>query len=401
MGRTKDKLTVTQAKAATYHGKDLKLYDGGGLYLHIQRSGKYWRLKYRYSGKEKLLAIGVFPKITLAQARRERDRAKEQLGQGIDPSAQRKATRLSLAEAAEDTFEAVGREWWASVHQHKVVSGHAQRNLRRLECHVFPTLGRRPIAQIAPPELLDALRRIERIGHLETAHRVRSLCGQVFRYAITTGRADRDIAADLRDALLTPKTKHHAAIIDPGQVGELLRAIQGYGGQPATRIALGLSALLFVRPGELRKAKWSDIDLSLALWNFVHSKVGIPLQIPLPRQALGLLREMESLSGRGRYVFPSIRGGDRPMSEVTVNAALQRMGYKDVMTAHGFRATARTILVEHLGFPAEYVEQQLGHAVREPTGRAYNRTTHLKQRREMLQVWADYLENLRDGCISK
>ena len=263
-------------------------------------------------------------------------------------------------------------------------------------------LGRRPVAEVTPTELLEALRRVERVGHLETAHRVRTLCGQVFRYAVATGRADRDIAADLRDALRAPETKHHAAITEPADFGALLPAMEGYGGQPATRAALWLSALLFVRPGELRKAEWEDFDLDAAEWHFSPSKSGQPFVIPLPKQAVATLREMEILSGKGRYVFPSARGRGRAMSEATVNAALQRMGYipKDVMTAHGFRATARTMLVEHLDFPPEYVEQQLGHAVRDATGRAYNRTTYLKQRREMLQVWADHLDSLRSVRMS-
>ncbi len=396
MPQSKDKLTVATVKSATHAGKDVKLSDGGGLYLHIQRSGKYWRLKYHYNGKEKLLAIGVFPKISLAKARREREKAKEQLSQGVDPSAQRRARRASLSEVTEDTLEALGREWWESVHRHRVVPSHAERNLRRMERHLFPMLGRRPVAEVTSAELLQALRRIERAGHLETAHRVRTLCGQVYRYAVATGRAERDIAAALRDALRAPETEHHAAIVSPTEIGPLLRAIDGYGGEPATRSALWLSALLFVRPGELRNAEWKDFYLDAAEWHFTPSKGGQPFVLPLPRQAVATLREMESLSGRGRYVFPSARGKGRPMSEATVNAALQRMGFIDVMTAHGFRATARTILVEHLNYPAEYVEQQLGHVVRDATGRAYNRTTHLEQRRSMLQAWADYLENQRE-----
>lgn len=397
MARTKDRLTVAEIQSAKHSGKDQKLSDGGGLYLHIQRSGKYWRWKYRFNGKEKLLAIGVFPKVSLADARLDRDGARCQLEQGIDPSAHRRATRASQAKAAENTLEAVGREWWDSVHQHRVITSHAQRNLRRLERHLFPGLGRRPIADVSPAELLEALRRIERVGHVETAHRVRALCGQVFRYAIATGRASRDIAADLRDALQSPNTKHHAAIIKPEEIGPLLRAMGGYGGEPITRGALWLSALLFVRPGELRKAEWADFDLDAAEWHFTPSKGGQPFTIPLPQQAVAALEEMQSLSRGGRYVFPSARGKGRPMSDATVNAALHRMGYKDVMTAHGFRATARTVLVEHLGYPAEYVEQQLGHTVRDATGRAYNRTTHLEQRREMLQAWADYLDRLREA----
>jgi integrase len=276
------------------------------------------------------------------------------------------------------------------------VPTHEDGNLRRLEVHAFPLLGRRPIAEIAASELLTALRRVEQTGHIETAHRVRSLCGQVFRYAVATGRAERDIAADLRDALRSAEKEHHPAIIDPKEIGPLLRAIDAYGGQPATRGALRLSPQLFVRPGELRKAEWAAFDLDGALWSYTPSKGGTPLLTPLPQQAVAILREMESLSGRGVYVFPSMRGKGRPMSENTVNAALHTMGYRDIMTGHGFRAMARTVLVERLKYPAEHVEMQLAHAVRDPLGRAYNRTTFLEQRREMLQAWADYLDELRD-----
>jgi len=300
-----------------------------------------------------------------------------------------------------NTLEAVAREWWESVHRHRVVASHADRNLRRLEMHVFPMLGRRPITEISPGELLDALRRVEQTGTIETAHRVRTLSGQVFRYAVATGRAERDIAADLRDALRAATTKHHPAIVDPEEIGPLLRAIHGYGGQPTTRAALRLAPYLFVRPGELRKAEWKDFDLDAAEWNYTPSKGGDPLVVPLPTQAVAILREIQGLTGQGQYVFPSLRGRGRPMSDNTLNAALHRMGYQDNMTAHGFRAMARTVLVERLNYPAEYVEQQLAHAVRDATGRAYNRTTHLEQRREMLQAWADYLDGLRDDATTR
>ncbi len=402
MPRTRDKLSAVAVKAATFQGRGAKLFDGGGLYLHVQRSGNYWRLKYRYHGKEKLLALGVYPEVGLQDARRGRDEARELLSQGVDPSAHRRARRTASARASADTMEALAREWWESVHRHRVVSSHADRNLRRLEMHVFPMLGRRPIAEISSWELLEALRRVQQIGHVETAHRVCTLCGQVFRYAVATGRAERDISADLRGALLPAETEHHPAILEPAEIAALLRAIDAYGGQPATRGALRLAPLLFVQPGELRRAEWDDFDLDAAAgaeWQYTPSKGGNPLVVPLPRQVVTILREMESLSGRGRYVFPSVRGKGRPMSENTVNAALHRLGYKDVMTGHGFRAMARTVLVERLNYPAEYVEQQLAHAVRDPLGRAYNRTTYLEQRREMLQAWADYLEGLQqDGA---
>jgi integrase len=384
-------------KSATYEEKPYKIFDGGGLFLHVQQSGKYWRLKYRWAGKERLLALGVYPDVGLKDARQARDDARKLKAQGIDPSAHRRAIRSASADAAASTFEAVAMEWWQTVHSRKVVTSHADRNLRRLQRHVFPLLGRRPITEIAPRELLDVLRRVVDTGHVETAHRVRTLCGQVFRYAIATARGDRDIAADLRDTLPPAVTKHHAAVTSPDEIAALLRAIDGYDGYPATRGALRLTPLLFVRPGELRQAEWKDFDIDGARWDYTPSKGGEPLLVPLPRQAVEILREMEPLSRTGRYVFPSVRGKGRPMSANTVNAALHRLDYKDVMTGHGFRAMARTVLVERLNVPAEYVEQQLAHTVRDPLGRAYNRTTFLEQRREMLQTWADYLDRLRDG----
>jgi integrase len=382
----KDRLTAIAVKAATFQGNPFKKFDGGGLFLHVKAAGRYWRLKYRFGGKEKLLALGVYPDVGLKDAREKRDEARRLLAQEIDPSAHRQAQKAADAAAQANSFEDVAREWWEQVHRHRVVPSHAARNLRRLELHIFPAIGQLPIHEVTAPQLLAALRQVERTGSIETAHRLRTLAGQVYRYAISTERAERDIAADLRDTLRPAETKHHAAIVTPEDIGPLLRAIDGYGGYPATLAALQLAPLVFVRPGELRQAEWKDFDLDAGEWNYTPSKGGDPLVVPLPRQAVEILRKMEGLSGRGRYVFPSVRGRGRPMSENTVNAALHRMDYKDVMTAHGFRAMARTVLVERLGHPAEYVEQQLAHTVRDPLGRAYNRTTFLDQRREMLQA---------------
>jgi len=392
-----DRLTAVAVKAATFQGNPFKKFDGGGLFLHVKAAGSYWRLKYRFGGKEKLLALGVYPAVTLKDAREKRDEARRLLAREIDPSARRQAQKAADAAAQANSFEDVAREWWEQVHRHRVVPSHAARNLRRLELHIFPAIGQLPIHEVTAPQLLAALRQVEQTGSIETAHRLRSLAGQVFRYAISTERAERDIAADLRDTLRPAETKHHAAIVDPGEIGPLLRAVDGYGGYPATLAALKLAPLVFVRPGELRQAEWKDFDLDAREWNYTPSKGGDPLVVPLPRQAVEVLRKMEGVSGQGRYVFPSARGRGRPMSENTVNAALHQMGYKDVMTGHGFRAMARTVLVERLGYPAEYVEQQLAHTVRDALGRAYNRTTFLEQRREMLQAWADYLDTLRDG----
>nr|WP_299245351.1 integrase arm-type DNA-binding domain-containing protein [uncultured Halomonas sp.] len=402
MSRQTNKLSATAVKTAKPKSKTYKMSDGGGLYLEVTPAGgKYWRLKYRHSGKEKRLAVGVYgtgkDKVSLVAAREAREDAKRQLNQGIDPSAIKRILRQQGEHAATNTFTTVAIEWLEKVHQHEVVPAHYQRNKRRLERDAFPLIGKRPISEITPPELLGCLRRIEDRGHVETAHRVKTLCGQVFRYGISTGRVERDPTPDLRGALRPSKTKHYAALTDPKQVAELLRAIDGYGGQPTTIAALKLAPLVFTRPGELRQAKWTDINLEDANWTFEASKTGQPLIVPLSAQALTILRDIHGLTGRTEYVFPGIRSSKRPMSNATIKAALDRMGFKGEMTAHGFRAMARTILAERLNYPEHYIEQQLAHAVKDSNGRAYNRTTHLEQRREMLQSWADYLDALRSN----
>lgn len=396
MSRQTNKLSATAVRNAKPKDKTVKLADGGGLYLEITPTGsKYWRMKYRHAGKEKRLAIGVYPEVSLADARQARDEAKRQLAQCIDPSAAKRLAKQLGHQAAINTFEAVAIEWLEQVHQHEVVPDHYQRNKRRLERDVFPIIGKRPIVEITPPELLGCLRRIETRGHIETAHRIKALCGQVFRYGISTGRVERDPTPDLRGALRPNKAKHYAALTDPKEVAELLIAIDGYGGQPVTIAALKLAPLVFSRPGELRQAKWSDVSLDEATWSFQASKTGQPHIVPLPIQAVEILRDLHGLTGRTEFVFPGIRSNKRPMSNNTVNAALKTLGFKDKMTGHGFRAMARTILAERLNYPEHYIEQQLAHAVRDSNGRAYNRTTHLEQRREMLQAWADYLDSLR------
>ncbi|MEQ6918026.1 tyrosine-type recombinase/integrase [Halomonas aquatica] len=398
MSRQTNKLTVTAVKSAKPKDKTYKMADGGGLYLEVSTTGsKYWRMKYRHAGKEKRLAIGVYPETTLAAARTARDEAKRQLDQGIDPSTAKRIARRQGEQSAANTFMAVAVEWLEKVHQHEVVPAHYLRNKRRLERDAFPIIGKQPIAEITPPDLLGCLRRIEDRGHIETAHRVKALCGQVFRYGISTGRVERDPTPDLRGALRPSKTKHYPALTDPKEVVGLLRAIDGYGGQPSTVAALKLAPLVFTRPGELRQAKWADIDLEDATWTFEASKTGQPLIVPLPRQAVTILRDLHGLTGRAEFVFAGIRSSKRPMSNATIKAALDRMGFKGEMTAHGFRAMARTILAERLNYPEHYIEQQLAHAVKDSNGRAYNRTTHLEQRREMLQSWADYLDALRNG----
>jgi integrase len=394
-----DRLSARAVQTTVFRDRPFKLFDGGGLFLHIQERGRYWRLKYRHGAKEKLLALGVYPDVGLRDARQARNEARKLLAQGIDPSAHRKAERAARAAADANSFEVVAREWWEQVHLKAVVSEHANRNLRRLEIHVFPAIGRLPLCDVSAPQLLAVLRKVEQGKHAVTSHRLRSLCGQVFRYGIATERAERDVAADLRDTLATPKTQHHPALVNPTDLGPLLRAIEGYEGQPTTKAALQLAPIVFARPGELRKARWDDFDLDAGTWDFRPSKGGGEMVTPLPRQAVAILSELHTITGPDDYVLPSSRGKGRPMSSNTLNAALHQMGYRGLMTAHGFRAAARTILVERLDFRAEWVEMQLGHAVRDANGRAYNRTTFFEQRRKMLQEWADYLDKLRDSIV--
>ncbi|SPA46775.1 tyrosine-type recombinase/integrase [Cupriavidus taiwanensis] len=398
-------LTDTAARNAAPREKPYRLADGSGMYLEISPAGgKYWRLKYRFAGKEKRLALGVYPEVTLAEARKRRERAREKLAAGIDPSEVKRAEKRTLRLNAENSFEAVAREWHVK-YAPTWSDNHGARLMRRLEVDAFPWIGDRPVADLRPPELLDVLRRVERRGAIETAHRLHDNIGQVLRYAVATGRAERDVAADLRGALPPVQKRHFAAVTDPAKVAELLHAIEGYKGTFPVSCALRLSPLLFQRPGELRNAEWSEFDLDAATWEIPASRMkrtkqgkatGAAHIVPLPTQAVTILRELQPLTGTRRFVFPSVRTADRPMSDNTVNAALRRLGYdKETMTGHGFRALARTILEEVLSVPAAIIEAQLAHAVKDPLGRAYNRTAHLPQRREMMQRWADYLAALK------
>lgn len=399
MARATNKLTATAVRNAKPKEKTYRIADGGGLYLELTPSGgRYWRLKYRFNGKEKRLALGVYPEVSLAQAREARDAARQQLAQGTDPSAARQADRRANKIAAANTLGALAEEWLEEVHKVKVVPDHYRHDRRRLELHALPSLGRRPLAEVTAAELLDCLRKIEKQGKLETAKRVRTLLSLIYRYAIATERADRDPAADLKGALRAPQVKHHAAITEPEKIAKLMRAIYAYSGEVVTLAALKLSALVFVRPGELRQAEWQTVDLEAATWSFTPSKNSPPLIVPLPTQAVEILTDLHDLTGRGRYVFPGARSAARPMSENAITAALAGMGYKGRMTAHGFRAMARTVLEERLGYPPAIIEQQLAHVVKDANGRAYNRTAHLDQRRVMLQAWADYLDALREGA---
>lgn len=388
----------SELQAAPKPLKVQRLFDGGGLYLETSASGAMlWRQKYRFLGKEKRLAHGMYPDVSLAQAREKRDEARKLLAAGVDPGAHRKAVREATEERAANSFEVVAREWLAK--QRRVwVASHADKIQLRLENDVFPWLGGRPIAEIGPREVLAAVNRIADRGAVESAHRALQNCGQVFRYAIASGRADRNPAADLRGALPPVQKTHMAAILEPKAIGGLLRAIDAYSGSLVTKSALKLAPLVFVRPGELRQAEWSEIDLDAGEWNIPAEKMKMrqPHLVPLSRQAVAILEELQPLTGRGRYVFPGGRSPRRPMSNNAVLAALRRMGFeKDEMSGHGFRAMARTILDEVLHFRPDYIEHQLAHAVKDPNGRAYNRTAHLPERRKMMQAWADYLDALK------
>jgi integrase len=390
-------LTDMQAKKAAPKDKPYRLTDGAGMYLEISPAGgKYWRLKFRVDGKEKRLALGVYPEVTLGEARIRRDDARRLISQGIDPSEKRKIDKRARSELAANTFEAVSREWYAKrvpTWSEKYASG----TLARLEQGLFPWIGAMPIQNVKATDLLACLRRIEQRGAIETAHRTKGIAGEIFRYAIATGRAERDAAADLKGALTSVRVQHLKAVTEPKAVGALLRAIDAYEGGLIVRSAFRLGPLLFVRPGELRAAKWAEIDLDVGEWRYRVGKTGIDHIVPLCSQALAILKELQPLTGHGVYVFRSERG-DRPMSENTLRVALIAVGYGDLQTAHGFRATARTLLDEELGYPPHIIEQQLAHAVQDPMGRAYNRTAHLAERRRMMQEWADYLDRLKVGA---
>ena len=402
-------LTDADCKNAKAKEKPWKLAAGGGLYLEIFPDGaKRWRWKYRFGGKEKRLALGVYhgaPHVTLKRARDARDAAREQLKAGIDPSAARQAARQS--EAGAESFEAIAREWYGKFAPNWAAS-HADRILRRLEADIFPWLGKRAIADIKAPEILASLRRIENRGVLETAHRAMQNCGQIFRYAVATGRAEADPTTSLRGALPPAKGKHHASITDPVRIGQLLRAIDGYKGYFPTQCALRLAPLVFVRPGELRRATWDEIDFDKAEWRIPAERMKMRELhvVPLSSQAIAILRELEPLTGKGvpgkpevpRYIFPNGHSRERAMSENAVLAALRRMGYsKDEMTGHGFRSMASTLLHEQ-GWNHQAIERQLAHAERNAISAAYNYAEHLPERRRMMQAWSDYLESLKKGA---
>ena len=377
-----------------------KYGDGLGLYLHVKEAGKYWRMSYRFTGKQKTLALGVYPAVSLLKARQRRDKARELLADGIDPSSAKQAEKQAQTAAAANTFQAVAEQWLnatsanrAPVTQDKVSNW--------LQKDIYPHIGAMPISAIGPRDVLATGRKMEARQVFDSAKRIVQICGQVFRYAVAEGTAERDVTADLRGALQHAEKRNYAAITDPKQVGDLMRSIYSYSGHLHTVAALKLSPLVFVRPGELRKAEWAELDLEGMEWRIPGGKMKMKVDhiVPLSTQAVALLRSVQPLTGHGRYVFPSLRTGERPMSENTINAALRGMGYSnEVHTAHGFRATARTIMDEVLGERVDLIEHQLAHAVKDANGRAYNRTAHLPARREMMQRWADYLDKLRIGA---
>lgn len=393
-------LSATAARQAPAKDKPYRLSDEKGLYLEIHPTGsKYWRFKYRFGGKEKRLALGVFPDVPLKEARDRRDEARKLLRDGLDPSQERRRLRAMARQQTEDSFGAIGREWLAKERRHWSES-HLERVERALTKDLA-ALSTRPIRDITSPELLSALRRVEARGAIETAHRTKQVAGQIFRYAVAIGRADSDPSRDLKGALVRPKKTHLAAITDPHAVGELLRAIDGYQGTPVVRAALRLAPLVFVRPGELRTMEWREIVWASEAWHIPPEKMktGREHIVPLSRQALEILLEVQPLTGRFRYVFPSARSPRRPMSNNAVLSAFRRMDIpNDMMSGHGFRAMARTLLDEVLEFRVDIIEHQLAHAVRDVNGEAYNRTKFLKQRRSMMQRWSDYLDELKqDG----
>lgn len=377
--------------------KQIKLTDSRGLYLLLKPNGsRWWRFDYRYDGKRKTISMGVYPEVSLKEARFRRDESRKLLASNIDPSKKRKALKNAKTEQVTNSFEVVAREWFIG-RSPNWKENHSSRIINRLEKDIFPWLGTCSVVEITAPELLTVIRRIESRGALETAHRALANCSQVFRYAIATGRAQRDPSVDLRGALPPTKEKHHASITDPKLIGKLLRNIEGYQGAFITRCALQLAPLVFLRPGELRRAEWTEIDLEKSEWRIpaARMKMNAVHIVPLASQAVAILREIQPLTGTDKYVFPSVRTITRPMSDNTVLGALRRMGYStNEMTGHGFRSMASTLLNEQ-GFNRDAIERQLAHAERDSVRAAYNYAEYLPERRRMMQQWADYLDKLK------
>ena len=400
-------LTDTAIRKTKSTDKTQKLFDGGGLYLEIATSGgKLWRFKYRFNGKEKLLALGKYPDVPLQTARRRHMEARSLLAQGVDPAATKQAQKAAGKERAANTFEVIAREWFEG-HKKTLSVGYAKSVLSRMERLIFPYIGTRPVAELKAPEILGVCRRVSDRGLVDTAHDVQQYISQAMRYAVLTGRSEHDPCSALRGALPPVHVKHYPSIIEPVKVAELLQAIDAYSGSLVVRAALRLAPLVFVRPGELREARWADIDIDRAEWIFIYKKQRMrnpekaQTIVPLSRQALEILGDIRLMTGGGEYVFPGVRSG-RPMSNMTINRALQSMGYdtRTEITGHGFRAMARTLLAERLHKPSEWIERQLSHRTKESLGEAYDRTQFIDDRRKMMQVWADYLDKLKTGVIA-
>ena len=391
-------LTEMRVRAAKPAEKPYKLFDERGLFMLVTTAGgRLWRFRYWLGGLEKLLALGTYPDVSLKRAREKRDDARRALADGIDPGAKRRAE----SDAKTNTFSAVADEWLLTK-KASLTESTWERDRQQVHKWVIPYLGNKPIASLEAPDLLEVLKRIEGKGVIDTAHRTREVCGRIFRYAIATGRAKHDIAADLVGALAPRTTRHLAAITDPAKVGALLRAIDGYDGQPTTGAALKLAPYVFVRPGELRAAEWSEIvlDGDEPLWRIPAERMKMHEAhiVPLARQSVDILRALQPISGRQRFVFPAIGGGGRPLSENTLNGAIRRLGYSgEEMTSHGFRSMASTLLNEQ-GVHPDLIELQLAHAERNTVRAAYNRAQRLAERRTMMQRWADFLDDLRKNA---
>jgi len=399
--------TDVAARNAKPGEKSYKLAFGDALYLYVTPSGgKLWRFNYRFEGKGKTLSFGAYPIVSLKDARARRDDAKKLLANGQDPGAIKAARKAAVHEqeaaqqaAVTNSFEAVARQWF-EVWRHGKAPQTAIRQWSNLERHVFPDLGGLPVSGIKAKAILNVLRKMEDRGLGDSVLKAKIAISQVMRHAVQYELAERDPTPDLKGGLKATKTKHMAAITDPVAVGALLRAIEGYQGQTEVKAALRLAPLVFVRPGELRRARWADIDLEKGEWRYTTSKTETPHIVPLARQAVEILRGLHAWTGGGELVFPGLVAKDRPISNSTINSALHRMGYdtQTEMTGHGFRAMARTLLAEELDYPPEVIEHQLAHGVSDALGRAYNRTKYLKVRRDMMQEWADYLDELKAGA---
>ena len=389
-------LTDTKLRSLKPRDSAYRMADTNGLCIEVRSTGaKVWRYRYRYAGKASIVTMAEYPAMGLSEARAERDKLRALVKGGANPAQVARIDRAAIVERSETTFSAIATELLAKRAKEGLSPGSVKRE-RRLFEKDLASIGDMPVTDITAPVLLAALRKLERRGVVETAHRARSLAGRVFRYAIATGRAKGNPADSLVGALEQPQTKHFASVTEPEKISELLRALYAYRGAVVTQAALKLAPMLFVRPGELRRARWADIDLDTAEWRFTASKTGTAHIVPLPSQAVEILRELHPVTKRSEYVFPGVRSGSRPMSENTVNAALRNSGFDgDTIVGHGFRAMARTVLDEVLGFRPDYIEHQLAHAVRDPLGRAYNRTAHLSERKKMMQAWANYLDRLR------